>query len=86
MLENVPILWSCTLIAGIKFPAMSAALLGVYTLTRIPYTLGYKTGNPAKVSPRPLLVRTSDDWWQRNALGPWGFGVAVVATAAEFCE
>ena len=44
MLENVPILYSSVVIAGLKYPIVAASLLAVYTFTRVPYTLGYKTG------------------------------------------
>ncbi|KAJ3531078.1 hypothetical protein NM688_g7623 [Phlebia brevispora] len=50
MLENVPLLYSSTMIAGLKYPVAAAALLVGYTLTRIPYTLGYKTGDANKAS------------------------------------
>ena len=49
MLENVPILYSTTAIASIRYPVVAASLLAMYTFTRIPYTLGYKTGIAEKV-------------------------------------
>lgn len=33
---------------AIKYPVPAAAALGVYQLSRIVYTLGYATGEPAK--------------------------------------
>ena len=49
MLENVPLLWSSTLVAGLKYPVVAASLCALYLLTRIPYTLGYRTGVPEEV-------------------------------------
>jgi len=47
-LENLPILLSTTLITSIKYPIFAASALGLWSLARVGYTLGYATGNPKK--------------------------------------
>ncbi|OSD06244.1 membrane-associated proteins in eicosanoid and glutathione metabolism [Trametes coccinea BRFM310] len=47
-LEVVPIVIGSTLIAGLSHPVAAGALCGVWTLTRIFYTIGYATGDPKK--------------------------------------
>lgn len=38
-----------TLISGLKYPILAASACALWSLTRIPYTLGYITGDPKKV-------------------------------------
>ncbi|KAJ7216529.1 hypothetical protein GGX14DRAFT_358585, partial [Mycena pura] len=52
-LENLPILLSTTLITSLKYPIFAASALGLWSLARVGYTLGYATGNPNKVGPYP---------------------------------
>lgn len=89
MLENVPMIYSSTMIAGLKYPVVAASLCATYTLSRVPYTLGYRTGDPNNVSVpvEGAYVRArTDGRLQRNVLGPFPLGVPIVATVAEFCE
>lgn len=37
-----------TAVTAIKYPVFAAGALGLYQLSRIVYTLGYTTGEPAK--------------------------------------
>ncbi|KAJ7248639.1 hypothetical protein B0H12DRAFT_1123549 [Mycena haematopus] len=50
-LEYLPLLLSTTLITALKYPVPAASALGIWSLSRIGYTLGYATGDPNKVSP-----------------------------------
>ncbi|KDQ63337.1 hypothetical protein JAAARDRAFT_29357 [Jaapia argillacea MUCL 33604] len=47
-LENMPMVLVNTLIMGLKFPVAAASICGLWTLTRVMYTLGYSTGDPQK--------------------------------------
>ncbi|KAJ7135481.1 hypothetical protein C8R43DRAFT_1021235 [Mycena crocata] len=47
-LENLPMLYSMTLITALKYPTLAASALGLWSLARVSYTLGYTTGNPKK--------------------------------------
>ncbi|KAJ7165018.1 hypothetical protein C8R46DRAFT_666672 [Mycena filopes] len=47
-LENLPMLYSTTLITSLEFPHAAAAALAAWTLTRVAYTMGYVTGDPKK--------------------------------------
>ncbi|KAI0828940.1 membrane-associated proteins in eicosanoid and glutathione metabolism [Trametes gibbosa] len=47
-LESIPIVISSTLIAGLVHPVAAASLCGIWVLSRIPYTIGYGTGDPKK--------------------------------------
>lgn len=38
-----------TLITGLKYPVVAASLCGVWTFSKIFYTIGYSTGDPKKV-------------------------------------
>ena len=38
-----------TLVSGVKYPVFAASACSFWVLTRILYTLGYTTGDPAKV-------------------------------------
>jgi glutathione S-transferase len=55
-LENVPVIVLMTLISGFRYPIAAAAACGLWTVTRIMYTLRYGTGEPKK---RALPVRLS---------------------------
>ncbi|KJA25141.1 hypothetical protein HYPSUDRAFT_135445 [Hypholoma sublateritium FD-334 SS-4] len=48
-LENLPIVYVTTLLTGLKFPVIAASALGLWTISRVSYTRGYVTGDPAKV-------------------------------------
>ena len=41
-----------TLISALKFPKVAAAACLFWSLTRVPYTLGYVSGNPAQRNKR----------------------------------
>ncbi|KAJ7859585.1 hypothetical protein B0H13DRAFT_2075042 [Mycena leptocephala] len=47
-LENLPMLYSMTLITSLKYPVLAASALGLWSLARVGYTLGYSSGNPKK--------------------------------------
>ncbi|KAF8167699.1 hypothetical protein B0H34DRAFT_682746 [Crassisporium funariophilum] len=47
-LENVPIVYVTTLLVGAKFPAYAASAVALWSLSRIFYTRGYLSGDPAK--------------------------------------
>ncbi|KAJ7750074.1 membrane-associated proteins in eicosanoid and glutathione metabolism [Mycena maculata] len=47
-LENLPMLYSMTLITSLKYPIFAASLLGTWSLARVGYTVGYSTGDPMK--------------------------------------
>ncbi|KAF8632985.1 hypothetical protein AX15_001582 [Amanita polypyramis BW_CC] len=56
-LENIPIILTTSLIAGLKAPVFTAAACALWTLGRISYTRGYATGDPGKRG--TLLYRLS---------------------------
>ncbi|KAF9477514.1 membrane-associated proteins in eicosanoid and glutathione metabolism [Pholiota conissans] len=47
-LENIPIVYTATLVAGLKYPVFAAASLAFWSLSRVSYTRGYITGDPKK--------------------------------------
>ncbi|KDQ63338.1 hypothetical protein JAAARDRAFT_188921 [Jaapia argillacea MUCL 33604] len=47
-LENIPMVLLNTLVMGLEFPIAAASLCGVWTASRVLYTLGYATGDPAR--------------------------------------
>ncbi|KAJ7507312.1 hypothetical protein B0H11DRAFT_2219130 [Mycena galericulata] len=49
-LENLPMLYSMTLITSLKYPILAASALALWSLARVGYTLGYTTGQPHKRS------------------------------------
>ncbi|KAJ6610505.1 hypothetical protein B0H10DRAFT_1811569, partial [Mycena sp. CBHHK59/15] len=48
-LENIPQIYGMTVILGLKYPIAAATALGMWVVSRIAYTVGYASGNPAKV-------------------------------------
>ncbi|KAI6040842.1 hypothetical protein EDC04DRAFT_2672877 [Pisolithus marmoratus] len=48
-LESVPIVVLGTLVTGLKYPLLAAGLSSAFSVGRVLYTWGYKSGNPAKV-------------------------------------
>lgn len=50
-LEITPIVILGTLIAGLKYPLLATALSSAFSVGRVIYTLGYKTGEPARRVP-----------------------------------
>jgi len=55
-LENVPIIVLTTLISAFRYPIPAAAACGLWSVSRIMYTLRYGSGDPKK---RALPVRLS---------------------------
>lgn len=49
-LENLPVVYLTTLVAGIKYPIFAASACAIWSLSRIAYTRGYLTGDPKKRS------------------------------------
>ncbi|KAF5352690.1 hypothetical protein D9756_006025 [Leucocoprinus leucothites] len=47
-LESIPVIWASTAIVGTQMPVLAASVCGIWTISRISYTLGYLTGNPRK--------------------------------------
>ncbi|KAJ7248641.1 hypothetical protein B0H12DRAFT_1123556 [Mycena haematopus] len=54
-LENIPSIYLMTILVAMKSPVVAAAALGSWVVSRVVYTLGYSTGNPANRN--GLLVR-----------------------------
>ncbi|KIJ21950.1 hypothetical protein PAXINDRAFT_165282 [Paxillus involutus ATCC 200175] len=50
-LENAPLVTLSTLIFGLKCPHAAAMMCGSFVVGRIIYTLGYKSGDPARRVP-----------------------------------
>ncbi|KAF9454057.1 membrane-associated proteins in eicosanoid and glutathione metabolism [Macrolepiota fuliginosa MF-IS2] len=47
-LENIPIIWATTIIVGLRMPVIAASACGLWSLSRISYTIGYLSGDPKK--------------------------------------
>ncbi|OAX44449.1 membrane-associated proteins in eicosanoid and glutathione metabolism [Rhizopogon vinicolor AM-OR11-026] len=47
-LESVPLVFLSTVVAGLKYPVLAAALCATYSTARVIYTVGYKTGQPKR--------------------------------------
>ncbi|GLB35951.1 putative MAPEG family protein [Lyophyllum shimeji] len=47
-LENIPIVYVTTVLTGLKYPILAATACGIWSVSRIAYTRGYLTGDPAK--------------------------------------
>lgn len=47
-LEWLPQIITSTLVIGLKFPVLAASVCGVWSVSRILYTIGYASGNPSK--------------------------------------
>ncbi|CAK5278362.1 unnamed protein product [Mycena citricolor] len=47
-LENIPMIYTSTLITSIKYPVFSSAMLTIWSLSRVAYAAGYSSGNPQK--------------------------------------
>lgn len=45
-LENIPIIYTVTLLTSLKFPIFAASMCGLWSISRISYTRGYLTGEP----------------------------------------
>ncbi|KAG2755451.1 membrane-associated proteins in eicosanoid and glutathione metabolism [Suillus brevipes Sb2] len=48
-LEQAPVVLVSTVVAGLKYPALAAAMCAAYSLTRVVYTIRYKSGKPKRV-------------------------------------
>ncbi|KAG2045066.1 hypothetical protein BDR03DRAFT_937834 [Suillus americanus] len=49
-LESAPVVFVSTIVAGLKYPALAAAICVAYSFARIVYTIGYKSGQPKRLS------------------------------------
>lgn len=47
-LESAPVIFVSTVVAGLKYPALAAAICVAYSLSRVVYTIGYKSGKPKR--------------------------------------
>lgn len=47
-IESAPIVFVSTLVAGLKYPVLAAAMCGAYSFARVVYTIGYKSGQPKR--------------------------------------
>ncbi|KAJ8586543.1 membrane-associated proteins in eicosanoid and glutathione metabolism, partial [Rhizopogon salebrosus TDB-379] len=47
-LESIPLVFISTVVAGLKYPVLAAAMCGAYSFARIIYTIGYKSGQPKR--------------------------------------
>ncbi|KAJ7859583.1 hypothetical protein B0H13DRAFT_2356063 [Mycena leptocephala] len=47
-LENIPQIYLMTVLVGVKQPVLAASAVGLWVVSRIVYTRGYASGNPAK--------------------------------------
>ncbi|KAG2338341.1 membrane-associated proteins in eicosanoid and glutathione metabolism [Suillus weaverae] len=47
-LESAPVVFVSTIVAGLKYPALAAAICVAYSFARIVYTIGYKSGQPKR--------------------------------------
>jgi len=47
-LELIPIVLITTIVTGLKYPKFAAIACGLWSVSRVPYTLGYATGDPSK--------------------------------------
>ncbi|KAF8993417.1 hypothetical protein BDQ17DRAFT_1401638 [Cyathus striatus] len=47
-LENIPSIYVTTIIAGLRYPLYAALTCAAFTVSRIIYTRGYVSGDPAK--------------------------------------
>ncbi|KXN90850.1 Microsomal glutathione S-transferase 3, partial [Leucoagaricus sp. SymC.cos] len=48
-LEGLPLIVLSTAITGLEYPLIAAGICTFWSLARIPYTLGYITGDPERV-------------------------------------
>lgn len=54
-LEFLPIVVLGTLITGLNYPLLATALSSTFSIGRVVYTYGYKTGDPAKRTPGGMI-------------------------------
>jgi len=47
-LESTPLVFISTVVAGLKYPVLAAAMCAAYSFARIIYTIGYKSGQPKR--------------------------------------
>ncbi|KAG1746957.1 hypothetical protein EDB19DRAFT_335352 [Suillus lakei] len=47
-LESAPLVFVSTVVAGLKYPALAAAMCVAYSFGRVIYTVGYKSGQPKR--------------------------------------
>ena len=89
-LEDLPIIVANTLIGGVTHPVVAAALCGTWVFSRILYTIGYSTGDPAKVRTRfatldkRLTVGHSVTGWAVLRLVPCASSVSLRPVSSTF--
>ncbi|KAG1889524.1 hypothetical protein F4604DRAFT_1712802 [Suillus subluteus] len=47
-LEATPVVFVSTVVAGLKYPALAAAICVAFSFSRVVYTIGYKSGQPKR--------------------------------------
>ncbi|CCL98078.1 uncharacterized protein FIBRA_00072 [Fibroporia radiculosa] len=47
-LENLPSVLASTAILSLRHPLVAASICGIWSFSRVLYTIGYSTGNPAR--------------------------------------
>lgn len=71
-----------TVVAGSKWPIFAASACGTWVFSRIWYTIGYSTGDPAKVC---YLTDTSYESKLTDVLQRNSKGVGPIGTIGAFC-
>ena len=61
-METLPQTLVCLAVAGLKYPTWTASLGAVWLAGRVMYTLGYLTGDPAKVRHLPEVSSERPSW------------------------
>ena len=56
-LEWLPQMVASTLVVGAKYPCYAATLCGLWTVSRVVYTVGYGSGTPSKVLSYAVINR-----------------------------
>ncbi|KAF9237038.1 hypothetical protein BU15DRAFT_63423 [Melanogaster broomeanus] len=51
-LEHMPIIFVSTLVTAVNYPLFAAVACGLWSFTRVLYTIGYASGDPAKRNTR----------------------------------
>ncbi|KAJ7701795.1 membrane-associated proteins in eicosanoid and glutathione metabolism [Mycena rosella] len=47
-LESIAMIYMSTAVLGLRYPVLAASSLGLWVVSRVAYTIGYASGDPAK--------------------------------------